>query len=179
MRFLGNKTRMLENINSVIQQNNITGEIFCDLFAGSGSVGDFFKDKFKIIANDFLYCLSIINKAKLENSKIPQFFLFKKQFNIDPFQYFSEKKYVSDSQYFITNNYSPKGSRQFFTEENAIKIDGIRIEIEELYKEYIIDAKERNFLIASLLESVMGVSNTSGTYEAFLKNIKLSIQNSK
>ena len=169
MRFLGNKTRMLENINSVIEQNNIKGKTFCDLFSGSGSVGDYFKEQYNIISNDFLYCLSIISKAKLENKTIPNFNLFKKQFNIDPFSYFNNKTYVPDSQYFITNNYSPRGNRQFFTEENAIKIDGIRIEIEELYKEFIIDAKERNFLIASLLESTMGISNTSGTYEAFLK----------
>ncbi len=169
MRFLGNKTRMLENINSVIEQNNITGKTFCDLFSGSGSVGDYFKEKYNIISNDFLYCLSIISKAKLENKTTPNFNLFKKQFNIDPFSYFNNKTYISDSQYFITNNYSPKGNRRFFTEENAIKIDGIRIEIEELYKEFIIDAKERNFLIASLLESTMSVSNTSGTYEAYLK----------
>ena len=160
---------MLENINSVIEQNNITGKTFCDLFSGSGSVGDYYKEKYNIISNDFLYCLSIISKAKLENKGMPNFNLFKKQFNTDPFSYFNNKTYVSDSQYFITNNYSPKGNRQFFTEENAIKIDGIRIEIEELYKEFIIDAKERNFLIASLLESTMGVSNTSGTYEAYLK----------
>ena len=170
MRFLGNKTRMLENINSVIEQNNIKGKTFCDLFSGSGSVGDYFKEQYNIISNDFLYCLSIISKAKLENKTIPNFNLFKKQFNIDPFSYFNNKTYIPDSQYFITNNYSPRGNRQFFTEENAIKIDGIRIEIEELYKEFIIDAKERNFLIASLLESTMGISNTSGTYEAFLKN---------
>ena len=169
MRFLGNKTRMLENINSVIEQNNIKGKTFCDLFSGSGSVGDYFKEQYNIISNDFLYCLSIISKAKLENKTVPNFNLFKKQFNIDPFSYFNNKTYVPDSQYFITNNYSPRGNRQFFTEENAIKIDGIRIEIEELYKEFIIDAKERNFLIASLLESTMGISNTSGTYEAFLK----------
>lgn len=169
MRFLGNKTRMLENINSVIEQNNITGKTFCDLFSGSGSVGDYYKEKYNIISNDFLFCLSIISKAKLENKGMPNFNLFKKQFNTDPFSYFNNKTYVSDSQYFITNNYTPKGNRQFFTEENAIKIDGIRIEIEELYKEFIIDAKERNFLIASLLESTMGVSNTSGTYEAYLK----------
>lgn len=169
MRFLGNKTRMLENINSVIEQNNITGKTFCDLFSGSGSVGDYFKEKYNIISNDFLYCLSIISKAKLENKATPNFNLFKKQFNSDPFSYFNNKAYFADSQYFITNNYSPKGNRQFFTEENAIKIDGIRIEIEELYKEFIIDTKERNFLIASLLESTMGVSNTSGTYEAYLK----------
>lgn len=170
MRFLGNKTRMLENIKSVIESNNITGNIFCDLFAGSGAVGDFFKDTFKIISNDILFCLSIINKAKLNNRDIPKFNLFKKQYGVDPFTYFNNKNYIADSQFFITNNYSPKGNRQFFSEENAIKIDGIRIEIEELYKEFILDYKERDFLLASLIESVMGVSNTSGTYEAFLKH---------
>ena len=94
--------------------------------------------------------------------------MFKKQYGVDPFTYFNNKNYIADSQFFITNNYSPKGNRQFFSEENAIKIDGIRIEIEELYKEFILDYKERDFLLASLIESVMGVSNTSGTYEAFL-----------
>lgn len=169
MRFLGNKTRMLENINFVIEDNKIIGETFCDLFAGSGTVGDFFKDRFSIISNDFLQCLSIISKAKLENSSVPKFADFKKEFGVDPFDYFNNKKYNYDSQYFITNNYSPKGDRQFFSIENAVKIDGIRIEIEELYKDLIIDIKEKNFLVASLLESVMGVSNTTGTYEAFLK----------
>ena len=76
MRFLGNKTRMLENIQFVIDDNNINGEVFCDLFAGSGSVGDYFKDRFKILSNDYLYSLSIINKAKLSNAKMPQFTTF-------------------------------------------------------------------------------------------------------
>lgn len=170
MRYLGNKTRMLENINSVILDNNITEGVFCDLFAGSGSVGDYFKEKFQIISNDFLHSLSIVNKAKLENKDIPAFKDFIKKYDVDPFAYFNNKFYISDSQFFITNNYSPKGKRQFFTEKNATKIDGIRIEIEKLYKDFIIDIKERNFLIASLIESVMGVSNTTGTYEAYLKN---------
>ena len=170
MRYLGNKTRMLENINSVILDNNITEGIFCDLFAGSGSVGDYFKERFQIISNDYLHSLSIVNKAKLENKDIPSFKNFIKKHGVDPFTYFNNKIYISDSQFFITNNYSPKGNRQFFTEKNATKIDGIRIEIEKLYKDFIIDLKERNFLIASLIESVMGVSNTTGTYEAYLKN---------
>lgn len=170
MRYLGNKTRMLENINSVILDNNITEGVFCDLFAGSGSVGDYFKERFQIISNDYLHSLSIVNKAKLENKDIPSFKDFIKKYGVDPFTYFNNKIYISDSQFFITNNYSPKGNRQFFTEKNATKIDGIRIEIEKLYKDFIIDLKERNFLIASLIESVMGVSNTTGTYEAYLKN---------
>lgn len=170
MRYLGNKRRMLENINSVMLDNNITEGVFCDLFAGSGAVGDYFKDRFEIIANDYLHSLSIVNRAKLENNDVPQFKDFIKKFGVDPFSYFNSKNYVPDSQYFITNNYSPKGNRKFFTEQNSIKIDGIRIEIEELSKDFIINLKERNFLIASLIESVMGVSNTTGTYEAYLKN---------
>lgn len=170
MRFLGNKTRMLENIKSVILQNRIEGEVFCDLFAGSGAVGDFFKGQYTIISNDCLSSLSVINEAKLENASVPQFLSFKEQFGTDPFSYLNSKRYTTDAQYFITNNYSPKGNRKYFTEANAVKIDGMRIEIEELYKNGYIDCKERGFLLASLLESVMGVSNTSGTYEAFLKD---------
>lgn len=169
MRFLGNKTRMLENIKFVMDDNKINGEIFCDLFAGSGSVGDYLKHKFKIISNDYLYSLSIINKAKLTNETAPSFTVFMEKFGQNPFDYFNSKNYVADSQYFITNNYSPNGGRQYFSVENAVKIDGIRIEIETLYKDFVLSSKEREFLLASLIESAMGVSNTTGTYEAFLK----------
>ena len=78
MRFLGNKTRMLENINSVIEDNNIDGSVFCDLFAGSSCVGDYFKGKYTIISNEYLYCLSVISRAKLNNSEVPSFSKFKK-----------------------------------------------------------------------------------------------------
>lgn len=169
MRFLGNKKRMLENIQYVIDINNINGEVFCDLFAGSGSVGDYFKDRFKIISNDYLYFSSLINKAKLSNNTIPNFSNFIEKFGQNPFDYFNSKTYIADSQYFIANNYSPLGGRQYFSVENAVKIDGIRIEIETLYKDFVLSTDEREFLLASLIESAMGVSNTTGTYEAFLK----------
>lgn len=169
MRYLGNKTRMLDNINRVISENNIQGTVFCDLFAGSGAVGDYFKDKFSIVSNDYLYSLSIINKAKLNNYTIPSFNGFIEKFQMNPFEYFNNKEYTINQQYFVANNYSPIGNRQFFSVENAVKIDGIRIEIEDLYRDLIITPNERDFLLASLIESVMGVSNTTGTYEAYLK----------
>ena len=55
MRYLGNKTKLLDFIEKVIIKYNIKGEVFADLFAGTGSVGDFFKNKYKIISNDFIY----------------------------------------------------------------------------------------------------------------------------
>ena len=73
MRFLGNKTRMLKNIDSFIEENKINGKTFCDLFAGSGSVSDHYKDRFKIIANDMLVSSSIITSAKIRNADCPKF----------------------------------------------------------------------------------------------------------
>lgn len=169
MRFLGNKTRLLEKIEHVVNDNNLEGEVFCDLFSGSSSVGDYFKDRFKIISNDYMHCLSVFARGKLSFSEVPQFREFIKKFGVSPFVYLNEKKYEYSKQYFVTKNYSPLGDRQFFTKENALKIDGIRIEIESIYKDKHVNEDEYYFLLASLLESVMGVSNTTGTYEAFLK----------
>lgn len=169
MRYLGNKTRMLKNIESFIKENHIHGDSFCDLFTGSASVADHFKDKYRIIANDNLVSSSIFAEAKIHNSKIPAFTAFHKHFKTDPFSYFSNKDYKKSDDHFIWKNYSPAGGRHFFTEEVANKIDGIRIELSDLLKENILDKNEFNFLLASLLETTMGLSNTTGTYEAFLK----------
>lgn len=170
MRYIGNKTRLLNKIDDFITNRNIKGEIFCDLFSGTSSVGDYFKDRYKIISNDFLRYSSVFSKAKLYNSKKPLFTEFNKKYNRCPFLYFNEKKYVYKEGFFVTKNYSPMGERQFLTENNAIKVDGIRLEIEELYKSGVFNKSEYYYMLGSLLESVTKYSNTTGTYEAFLKN---------
>ena len=169
MRYLGNKTKLLPFIENVINKYDIDGEIFADLFSGTGAVGDYFKDKYQIYSNDFMYYSYVFSKAKLMNNSIPKFSKFEKLFKTSPFEYLNKKKYIPTEQYFIYNNYTPKADRLFFTPENAIKIDGIRIDIEDLYQSEIISEAEYFFLLASLLESVTKVSNTSGTYEAFFK----------
>lgn len=169
MRFLGNKTRMINNIENFIEELGITGKVFCDLFTGSASVADYFKDKYKIIANDLLESSYVFAKAKTSYSDVPVFNKFQEKYKTDPFSYFSNKTYNFKDTHFIWKNYSPAGGRQFFIEEVANKIDGIRLEIEEMKKMNVLDENEYTFLLASLLETVMGLSNTTGTYEAFLK----------
>jgi adenine-specific DNA-methyltransferase len=73
---------------------------------------------------------------------------------------------------FITETYSPRGGRMFFTEENAMKIDHIRREI-EIMKD-TVGADVYNFLLASLITSADKVKNTSVIYGAFLKQFKKS-----
>ena len=66
MRYLGNKTRMMNNISEFISEINIDGKVFCDLFTGSASVADFFKDKYDIVANDLLSSSCVFAKAKIK-----------------------------------------------------------------------------------------------------------------
>ena len=48
IRYLGNKTKLLTFIEKVIDKYKIEGETFADLFAGTGSVGDYFKGKYTV-----------------------------------------------------------------------------------------------------------------------------------
>ena len=169
MRYLGNKTKLLDFIDRVIKKYNIEGETFADLFAGTGAVGDFFKGKYQIIANDYMYFSKVLNKAKILNNTYPTYQKFKEEYGITPFEWLNSKIYEPQDNYFIYQNYTPVGNRMYLTEKNAIKIDGIRLDIEEIYQSGFLDEKEYAFLLASLIESVTKVSNTSGTYQAFFK----------
>lgn len=169
MRYLGNKTKLLSFIDNVIQKYDIKGSNFVDLFAGTGSVGDYFKDRYSIISNDCMYFSRVLAAAKIRNSSTPMFEKFRKEFGTDFFQWLNSREYAPQDNYFIYQTYTPIGGRMYFTEENAIRIDGMRLDVEELYKNNLLSEDEYLYAIASLLESVLRVSNTSGTYQAFFK----------
>ncbi len=132
--------------------------------AGTATVGEHFKDRFKIIANDNLYMSYVMSQAKLN---VPDGKYSKLGFN--PFDYFNSSNEILKG--FIYENYSPGGSeRKYFSKENAGKIDFIRWKIEEWKQNQFIDDREYYFLIASLIESVSKVANVAGVYGAYLKN---------
>lgn len=168
MRYIGNKTKLLETLDKFLYSKKLTkkGLIFCDLFSGTCTVGDYFKDRYSIIANDTLYMSYVISNAKLKyNSKT-----FFNNLGFDPFDYFNNAdtdKYVGG---FCYNNFAPTISRrQYFSDENAKKIDFIRNTIDEWFDSKKINENEKYYLIGSLLESVSKVSNVAGVYSAFLK----------
>lgn len=172
MRFIGNKTNLLEKIKSVIDENcTDNNEIFCDIFSGTGSVSRFFKPHYKIISNDLLYFSHILTAATIENNKVPGFDNLKAVGIVDPFAYL-ETEDVSDIAGFVTEEYSPAGTmgRQYLTVENAKRIDFIRNTIETWRKDQLIDSYEYKYLLAALIEAIPFVSNTTGTYGAYLKS---------
>lgn len=130
MRYIGNKTKIVDQIESLIKELKINKEnyTFFDAFSGTGTVGNYFKDKFKIIANDNLYSSYVITQAKLNTPDLK----FSK-LNVNPFELFNDES--KKNKGFIYNNYSLGGSeRMYFSEDNAGRIDFIRLKIEEWYK---------------------------------------------
>ena len=90
MRYIGNKTRLLGQIDNLICEKGITKGKFADLFTGTGSVADHFKDKFTIIANDIEHYSSVFAEAKIKNASTKKKKKFVSQYGKSPFDFFNE-----------------------------------------------------------------------------------------
>ncbi|MBQ8997066.1 MAG: Dam family site-specific DNA-(adenine-N6)-methyltransferase [Clostridium sp.] len=170
MRYIGQKTKLLDNIEQLLIDKNILSSdlSFCDAFSGTATVGMYFKDKYKqIISNDNLYFSYVLTQAKLNTSEEKYLFT---GLGIDPFEYFNNYDTSTFVNGFIYKNYAPTvGKRQFFIDENAKKIDFIRTTIDEWFRDKKINEQEKYYLIACLIDSVSYVSNVAGVYGACLK----------
>ncbi len=173
MRYIGGKSLLLNNINNVIESefSDITSVI--DLFAGSGVVSDNFKTKgYRTISNDFLYFSYVMLKSSIEINKQPSF----KSLGIkEPIKYLNELKItnteINKVDCFIYNNYSPVGNcqRMYFQPDNALKIDIIRITIQNWFDNGYITENEYYYLLSSLINAVPFVANITGIFAAYLK----------
>ncbi len=151
MRFIGCKQNILPFIESFIKDKDLKGNVFCDLFAGTASVGKKFKQLgYKIIANDLLYFSYVLQKVYLESNQFPKFEKLIKYLGIELSEttLFTQDsgnaqaiiKYLNNLKgikRFIYKNYSDEGTknskyqRKYFTSDNAKKIDVIRETIEQ------------------------------------------------
>jgi adenine-specific DNA methylase len=174
MRYYGCKTKLLPFIEEVVKKTELNGGTkFVDLFSGTSEVGKHFKRLgYTVISNDFLEFAYSISKSYIESNELPQFKKLRKELLLgnevfSVFNYLNSLKTTEDG--FIFQNYSPNGGRQYFTDENALKVDAIRKQIYLWQKADLLNESEYYYLITSLLEAVNLVSNVSGTYAAYLK----------
>ena len=155
----------LTNSISEVTGTNTEGKVFADLFAGTGVVGKTFKEKgYKVISNDIQYYSYVLNKHLIEN--IPPLSI-----NI-----VDNLNQLAGTEGFIYKNYcAGSGSgRQYFTDQNGMKCDSIRIELERLKNCGQIDESQYYYLLASLINSIDKFANTASVYGAFLKQVKKS-----
>ncbi|MDR2266877.1 MAG: DNA adenine methylase [Christensenellaceae bacterium] len=124
MRFIGSKTNLLENIREVVRENcGGDNEIFCDIFAGTGSISRYFKSDYQIISNDILYCAHVLSAATVDVNAVPMFEGLKAIGIADPLTYLETADIAAQDipVAYCTNNYSPvvEAGRMYFIEENA------------------------------------------------------------
>lgn len=161
-RYLGNKNKILPFINKIINEEVTSYNSFCDLFAGTGVVGNYFNNKnTKIISNDLLY-QNFLSASAFLNDEI----------------YDSEKitTLIQDFNLLTTekdNYFSKNFANRYFSVNTARKIGLIRETIRKLFIENVINRKEKDVLLTSLNYSIDRIANTVGHYDAYIKkNIK-------
>ena len=167
--YIGSKLKLLnfieETIDKVIPKDFKRERIvFADLFAGTGVVGNKFREKkYTVISNDIQYYSYVLNKNLIESDKNS---LVNNEIieNLDN---------IVGIKGFVFKNYCPEISeKMFFTNENGMKCDAIRNEIELMYSYGEINKKQYFNLLSGLLYSIDKVSNTTSVYGSYLKHFK-------
>jgi adenine-specific DNA-methyltransferase len=187
MNYIGSKYSLLPFIDRIYNKIADGSEIsFCDIFAGTGAVARHFKRiGHRVIANDLQYYAYVLNKAYIETNETPAFAglrrKYKKQLGgiaarlADPAeQILALVSGLAGTTGFITEHYSPRGGRFYYTEENAMRADAIRGALDTWRAEGSIDQGEYFYLLCSLLEAIDQVANTASVYGAYLKKFKNS-----
>lgn len=154
LNYIGSKLSLLPFLTDHIILEE--GDIFGDLFAGTGSVGQHFnRNDNKIISNDICFYSYILNASKL----IP--------FDQSEFDHHHKVMSPLTTRGFITQNYT---ERTYFTLSNAQRIDGA---LKYIHEQSLSD-EVSHALIASVLYGADKVSNVASVYGAYLKNFKTS-----
>lgn len=157
-RYLGNKYKLLGFIEDIVSEKCGKINSICDIFAGTGVVGERFNNpEIKIISNDFLFANYVCLQAFLGTDTDIQDDISQKVDHLN-------KLYSEEENYF-----SKYFGGTYFSEENAKKIGTIREEIERISE----NNNEKSILICSLLYAMDKVANTVGHYDAFRKDLDM------
>ena len=171
MRYIGSKKKLLPEIKKMVDKHcNGSEEIFLDLFAGTNVVANYFKQFYTVYSNDILFFSYVHAKATIENNTKPLFTKLIQMGISSPMAYLQNIE-VNDTEVgYYEVAYSPTGGANYLSVSNAKKMDRIRSQLEYWKNENLLTDYEYYYLLSSLIEALPFVSNTTGTYGAFLKH---------
>ena len=168
IRFIGSKTRISGKVLDIVGKPPTEDSRFVDAMCGSGAVAvEAAQRGWPIVINDFLKSSVIMTKSRLLSEE-----------NV-PFENLGgysnavlELNKVERVKGFFYGHYSENAERPYFTDKNAMKIDGMRVKIRQWIADSWISREEEELLIGDLMMSVNQVANTAGTYGCFLKKVQ-------
>ncbi len=159
-RYIGGKSLLIEAIKESIPDHINRGS-FCDIFAGTGVVGEANLSEFEtVIFNDLLFSNEIIYRG----------FFGKGIFSDAKLEKFRQTMSTRVAKPIKHNYFSRHFSNKYFSEQSAKAIGFIRESIED--ENYGFNRRETDILLASLIYSADRIANTVGHYEAYRKGVK-------
>lgn len=161
-RYLGSKTKLIDFIHEVVNQNCKEIDTVLDLFGGTGVVGYSFNENCSILINDILTTNLIAYNTFFSYEQINQGKIGK---IIDEYNTLN----INEENY-----YSLNFADTYLSKNNMKKVGYIRDNIDELYEKNKINAREKSILICSLLYGIDKIANTVGHYDAYRKNGNLN-----
>lgn len=179
VRYIGNKTRLLDFIHRVLHRRGITGGIAVDPFTGTASVARALKGwGFQVIASDLMEFSHVLARAYVEANAPPAFDRLAPTLEPHPPTLDGAISYLNELEPepgFTYEHFSPAGDeghrheRMYFTPENAAQIDRVRTTLEEWRQSDLIDDDAFYILLTSTIEAADRVANTAGIYAACIK----------
>jgi len=173
MRYIGSKTKLVDEIVQVVSSYGINGVLF-DAFAGSGAVSTAFRDKYTIVASDILKVCYTVTKCSVSYPEGSLAFAglkthtwFSASVPLD--SVLSHLNALPGRDGYVTRSFTPTGQRKYFTEDNGKRIDAITHTLHEWLANGHITCDEKDYIIGCLVESISLIANTSGTYGSFNK----------
>jgi adenine-specific DNA-methyltransferase len=178
MRYIGNKTRLLDFIRRTLRARGVSAGRAVDPFAGTASVARALKRwGHRVEASDLMDYGHVFAHAYVQVQEEPTFTelgdVCRGRGLAGVLAYLNAMPARSG---FIHEHYSPAGragaehGRMYFTPANAARIDTIRTRIEEWRRAGNLDQDAYYTLLAALIEAADRVANTTGVYAAFVKS---------
>ncbi len=191
-RYIGAKTRILGDILPAITDLVKPGGKVADLMCGTAAVSAALRQNgYSVIANDLMTYSYHHARVALLFTEVPKFegtagfvdeFLPTRAGNLFPLSPY-ERALMALENVPLTKGYfwrefsiagSPKNSpapRNYFSPENARRIDAIRTWIGRLASERCITSLERSLLLHDLIMGANDVANIAGTYGHYLSRL--------
>ena len=178
VRYKGSKKQLLGLIEKPLKDNGIDSGVFLDVFCGAVNVSKHFKMKgFQIRSNDMMRYSYAFQRTYIQNNDTDPQFDGLKDLIPDPnthnvISYLNKipaiKGFMYD-QFSMSGNSNSGDERNYFTKENASRMDAIRQKIQEWVDAELITTLQFYILMTSLIEGVSAVSNVTGSYNGYLK----------
>ncbi|MDK4545215.1 DNA adenine methylase [Kingella kingae] len=184
MRYIGNKENLVSTIHQIMQERQISGQSFFDVFSGTTSVAKYFKRlNYQIYSCDLMYYSYVLQQASLANNLEPTFSQLLPHIDSQVHDLFASPlqnvldylNRLPEKKGFIYQHYTPDGSshlpqpRMYYTGENGAFIDKVRQQIDIWREQNWLSESEFFILCAALIETVPFYANISGVYAAFHK----------